>query len=313
MSSKTRLIAITLFLALTFSACNLPADSSEPDGVGAVLTAAAQTVEANLTQSAQQPEPQDPPPVQVTPTTVPTATEAIPTPTTKIPVSPTSDCDKADFITDVSIPDGTNLSPNENFTKTWRLKNIGTCSWTPSYSIVPGGGDVMGGPTSQALTGNVNPGDTVDISINLKAPASDGNYRGYWKLRNASGVLFATVYVDIQVGTGGGSGGPFAVTSVKYTLSTWSDGSHTNCPRVVASITTNGAGTVTFKWKRKDTPGGGALQSLTFASAGTKTVNYDWARGSVWNGTDTWVGIYVDDPNHQDFWNIKFDTACTVP
>ena len=107
---------------------------------------------------------------------------------------------------------------------------------------------------------------------------------------------------------------PFTVTSVSYTLSTWDNApSHTNCPRIIASITTNGAGTVKYKWKRKDTPGGGATQSLTFASAGTQTVNYDWARGSVWAGDPTWVSIYVEDPNNQDFSQINFDAACTTP
>jgi hypothetical protein len=57
----------------------------------------------------------------------------------------------------------------------------------------------MNGPATQALTGNVNPGQTVDISVNLTAPASVDTYRGYWKLRNGSGVLFGQFYADIKV------------------------------------------------------------------------------------------------------------------
>ena len=314
MTKTSRLISTILFLALVLSACNLPGGTDEPDeaqSASAVLTAAAQTVEANLTQSA----------IQNTATpqvVVPTSTTAPPTVTLAvIPTSgggaaaptATQDCDDAEFVTDVTIPDGTVLDPNETFTKTWRLKNSGTCSWTPSYAIVFSNGDSMSGPTTQALTGNVNPGQTMDISVDLKAPATSGDHIGYWKLRNAAGVTFATFYVDINVG----GSGPFAVTSVNYTLSTWDDAGHTNCPRVVASITTNAAGTVTFKWKRQDTPNGGSTQTIEFMDAGTKTVNYDWARGSTWDGTDTWVGIYVDNPNHQDFGKIDFDTACTSP
>ncbi|MGD8406066.1 MAG: NBR1-Ig-like domain-containing protein [Anaerolineales bacterium] len=317
MTKTSRLVSTILFLALVLSACNMPGSTQEPERQSAevVLTAAAQTVEAKLTQAPVQNTQNTATPQVVLPTSTtapPTVTLAV-SPTTSnggtVPTA-TSDCDDAEFVADVTIPDGTVLDPNETFTKTWRLRNSGTCSWTPAYAVLFSTGNSMNGPVTQALTGNVNPGQTMDISVNLKAPASAGDYIGYWKLRNASGNTFATFYVDINVG---GDDGPFAVTSVNYSLSTWDDASHTNCPRVTASIKTNTAGTVTFVWKRQDTPNGGSTQTLEFTSAGTKTVDYDWARGSTWDGTDTWVGIYVDNPNHQDFGKIDFDTACTTP
>src|SRR5574342_488316 len=183
MSQRSRLISITLWFALAFGACSLPSNSQEPEGPGAVLTAAAQTVEANLTQLAAQSSPIVA--IQPTSTTVP-ATNTSPavspvvaSPTSSAPaVTATSDCDNADFVTDVTIPDGTVLDPGEEFTKTWRLKNAGTCSWTPSYAVVFSNGDSMSGPATQALTANVNPGQTVDISLNLKAPSTPGNYTG---------------------------------------------------------------------------------------------------------------------------------------
>ena len=246
-------------------------------------------------------------------TTVPTNTTIAP-PTIQPPtVPPTSTqmCDKSQFIADITIPDGTILAPGTAFTKTWRIKNTGTCSWTPSYTIVFDHGDQMSGPSAQALVGNVNPGQTADISINLTAPATNNHYVGYWKLRNAAGVTFTQFYSDIKVQAGGG--GIFAVTSVTYTLSAWNDAGHVNCPRVIAHITVNGAGAVSFKWKSADSPGGWAGETVTFASAGTKNVRFDWARGSVWAGTPTWVGIYIIDPNNQDFGHINFNTACTLP
>jgi predicted small secreted protein len=312
MSNPSRIISIFLLMALALSACNLPPGTQEETGgAGAVLTAAAQTVEVSLTQSAAQNTPTAPA-LPTNTTAPPTLTLAV-SPTGGAPAATaTQDCDKAEFVADVTIPDGTALDPNESFTKTWRLRNSGTCSWTPSYTVVFSNGDSMGGPSSQALTGTVNPGQTIDISVNLKAPATAGAYRGDWTLRNAAGKTFGTnFYVDIKVGDS--TGGKFAVTGVNYALSTWGDASHTNCPRVTASITTNAAGIVTFKWKRQDTPGGGTTQTIEFASAGTKTVNYDWARGSTWAGTATWVGIYVDNPNHQDFGQIDFNTACISP
>jgi len=199
MSHRIKLITMLAVTALIFSACNLPSGESAPETEepNAVFTAAAQTVEANLTQSAAV----NPPTVPV----LPTATQPMPTaqvtPTNTVPASTaTQGCDKADFVADVTIPDGTQFNPGESFTKTWRLRNAGSCSWTTSYAVVFESGERMDGPTTQALTDNVNPGGTVDISVDLKAPTSDGTYTGYWQLRNGSGVLFAKFYVTIKVG-----------------------------------------------------------------------------------------------------------------
>jgi len=259
------------------------------------LTAAALTVEANLTQAALRNTPTAQI-VQPTDTTAPpTITLAVASATSNAPAATaTQDCDDADFVADVTIPDGTVLDPNESFTKTWRLKNAGTCSWTSSYSVVFSNGDSMGGPANQALSGNVNPGQTVDISIDLKAPGTNGNYTGYWKLRNAAGVTFATFYVDIKVGGGG-----FAVTSVNLSVS----GSCGNF-QIEADIKTNGAGTVTYKWIRSD----GATDTAThpdvvFDSAGTKSVSTSW---STTASGDKWMDIYIDKPNHQQFGRATF-------
>jgi hypothetical protein len=97
------------------------------------------------------------------------------------------------------------MSPGQAFTKTWRIKNIGTCTWA-GYSLVFDSGDSMNGAASSAIA-NTPPGGTVDISINLVAPATVGNYRGYWRIRSASGYLLPVIngyqvksfYVDIKV------------------------------------------------------------------------------------------------------------------
>jgi hypothetical protein len=299
MFKAPKFIFTVLVFMLVLSACNLPGSTQEPEKPSAevVLTAAAQTVEANLTQSALQNTATSPPPAVPTSTTAPpTVTLAVASSTSNAPAaSATSDCDDADFITDVTIPDGTVLDPNENFTKTWRLKNIGTCSWTPSYAVVFDGGNAMGGPATQAMTGNVNPGQEVDISVNLKAPASNGDYQGYWKLRNAAGVTFSTFYVDIKVG----GGGPFAVTSVDMSVS----GGCGNF-QIQADIKTNGAGSVTYKWIRSD----GATDTnvhpdVVFDSAGTKSVTTSW---STTASGSKWMDIYIDQPNHQQFGRANF-------
>ena len=171
----------------------------------------------------------------------------------------------------------------------------------------------MGGPAAQALVGNVNPGQTVDISVNLTAPGTNGNYTGNYKLRDSGGVLFTNnFYVQIKVQTGGGGSPAFAVTSVTYTVSTISEGGYTDCPLVTAHITANGEGDVDYHWTRSD--GAGApVESVHFNSAGTKNVTTKWYLGSVWaGGDDEWQGIYIDSPNHQDFSHVNVD-ACSAP
>jgi hypothetical protein len=124
------------------------------------------------------------PAITATSTPVPTYTPIPFTPTASLP------CDWISFVTDVTVPDGTAFNPSASFVKTWRLKNIGSCTWTPAYSLVFVSGDRMGGASAVALPGNVAPGATVDVSVNLTAPTAVNSYTGYWKLRNASGVLF---------------------------------------------------------------------------------------------------------------------------
>ena len=147
---------------------------------------------------------------QNAPTTAPVIATVTPVPATVTSVPPTatkaSYCDWASFIKDVTIPDGTKLSLGETFTKTWRLQNRGTCTWTPDYMLVFVSGDQMGGTTAVRLPAYVAPGQTVDVSVTLTAPDKRRNYVGYWMLRNPSGLTFGfgdnankAIYVDINV------------------------------------------------------------------------------------------------------------------
>jgi hypothetical protein len=109
---------------------------------------------------------------------------------TATPTIPPTACDKAEFIADINVPPGTGMVPGAHFTKTWRLKNAGSCRWTLSYRIAFFSGEQMGAPSSIQLPLNVEPGQTVDISLNLIAPSVPGTYRGYWIFQNATGSLF---------------------------------------------------------------------------------------------------------------------------
>jgi hypothetical protein len=142
----------------------------------------------------------------------PTGTFEIPTPT---PEGNNNDdegpCDQIKFVKDVTIPDEMDLEPGEKFTKTWRLQNSGTCPWTIGYLLYFESGDSLGGPASVDLTTEViEPGDTIDVSVDLVAPFETGAYEGNWKLRNVKGDGFGigefskAFWVKINVVEGAG-------------------------------------------------------------------------------------------------------------
>lgn len=111
-------------------------------------------------------------------------------------------CNDAIFIEDVTIPDGTIFLPEQQFSKTWRFKNTGTCQWTTSYAIGFAYGDMMKGHETK-LPNSVNPGNTIDVSIQMIAPLTNGWYGGWWRLKSDTGNYFGDfVYVSILVSDG---------------------------------------------------------------------------------------------------------------
>jgi hypothetical protein len=144
------------------------------------------------------------PPATLTPLPplTPTPTPITPPPP---PVSPAG-CDRASFVTDVNIPDGTTFAPGAAFSKTWRIKNNGSCTWTRDYKVTYYSGELMNAQTAVNMPLYVYPGETVDLTVNMVAPASPGNYRSYWVLANANGTMFGIgtdaskpFWVDIKV------------------------------------------------------------------------------------------------------------------
>src|SRR5262245_25512963 len=79
-------------------------------------------------------------------------------------------CDWLSFVADVTIPDGLPVDPGIALKKTWRLKNVGTCTWTKNYKLVFVGGEQMGGISGVSLLKDVAPGQTVDLTLNFSAP-----------------------------------------------------------------------------------------------------------------------------------------------
>ena len=247
-------IALVIFVLIIGGACLFiyfirPAQQPTQSGPETFYTQAAQTVSAQFTLTAAAGSPVGPtavpPSTTSLPTDMPTNTLTAPPPPTFTPVPPTATplpptptpipCNWAKFIEDVTVKDGTVFPPNAELLKTWRLENIGSCTWSRDYRLVFFDGERMDGPRVSQLEENVDPGETVDVSVELIAPEKGGRYRGYWMLSNSSGEEFGigadaddAFWVEIRVIESDEFAYDFALN---YCLARWSsDAGRLNCP-----------------------------------------------------------------------------------
>jgi hypothetical protein len=124
--------------------------------------------------------------------------------------TPTPCTNSAEFIADITIPDDTEMKPGQKFTKTWRFRNNGTCTWTTQYAIVLVAGSSMGAPKVIPFPTTVNPGEIFDLSINMVAPYEIYGQQGNWMFQDPNGKRFGTgadakgffwVSIDINLGS----------------------------------------------------------------------------------------------------------------
>lgn len=214
---RKQFFLISFLLILSILACGPAGAATSTLDLNKMQTEAMQTIEAlqpgGVTATT--------PPAQLEPTSeLPSATVS---PTfAAVTSTGTVRCEYADFVSE-TIPDGSDFSPGTTFTKTWRFRNTGSCTWNSSYAVVFDHGDALGAPMEVPFPGNVVPGQEVDLSINMTAPSTPGTYTSYWKLRNADGIIFLDeafyTQIDVNGATLAAPGGiyintPFIVTLV---------------------------------------------------------------------------------------------------
>ncbi len=205
---KLKQTVITLLIATLLAGCGGSPTPSEPTpDVVAVRTSAASTVVSQFTLTA----------AAFTPTTAPITDTSAPEPTateTSLPVAEVTNaqgttvalCDKYSWdldTVDVNVPDNTVVSPGQEFVKTWKIKNIGTCTWGEGYKLIFSYGEKMDG-VAQPLGAAIAPGEEVDVSVQFTAPDLPGTYTSLWTLQNPKGIAFQgndnkVLYVQILV------------------------------------------------------------------------------------------------------------------
>jgi hypothetical protein len=214
------------------------------------------------------------------------------------PTPDTAVCqDAALYIGDDGL-DGTTYAPNTAFTKTWTIKNTGTCTWDSRYLVYQISGAFMTQQPGYWLVppGNtVEPGQTVDIHVGMTSPPTKGNYKSYWGLKNEDGEIIPTeggadgnsFYVEVNVNDGSVDTGAVTATAIDIVPE---QGSGEACTAdstyfVHAYITTDGPTTASYEIGSTagQIPAGyfednGELSyyvtgTLVFDQAGTKQIN----------------------------------------
>lgn len=224
---KFRLAAglqILMLGALLLSACGATAPDLTPTvtvNPDEIRTQAVGTFAADLTLTAFA-APTDTPAATVTPlasfTPAVTGTSGIALGSTAPAAGGTASCYGLAFVSDVTIPDNTPMTAGQTFTKTWKVRNAGSCAWDAGFKFAFTGGDAMDGAT-YTLPSSVAAGAMTDISVAMTAPNAAGTVRGNWRMSTASGQFFGDeVYVQIVVGGGGAaptntSGAPAATAT----------------------------------------------------------------------------------------------------
>jgi hypothetical protein len=207
---KFRLIVgIQIFMvgALLLSACGAtPADLTPTVTVNPneIRTQAVQTFAADLTLTALVAS-TNTPVATITPLatfTVGPTLAGLPAGTTAV-AGATASCYGLSFVSDVTIPDNTPVTAGQAFTKTWKVKNAGSCAWDAGFKFAFTGGEQMGG-AAYTLPSAVAAGAVTDISVAMTAPSKTGTLRGNWRMSTAAGQFFGDeVYVQVVVGGGG--------------------------------------------------------------------------------------------------------------
>lgn len=225
-----RNIITTIMLLLVvaiLSACNGAAETALPEDPSAKVTAAVQTVYAqvSMTSEALAAMATATPTNTVVPTQTPTTPPPTATPTNEFigtltaqaaeagaaagnqaqpaqdqqaaPAQQTDNtansgkpCLRANLEWE-SIPDGTEIAAGRTFVKTWRLKNTGSCNWTNEFILRFIDGELLGAGASIRLTDEIiPPNGYANVDVDMEAPLEAGTYKGYWKLVSDKGKIF---------------------------------------------------------------------------------------------------------------------------
>jgi hypothetical protein len=192
-------ILVSCSAAPTATPTSVPTVDPKPT-FDAISTQAVQTMAANLTLNAPTATPIPP-----TDTPAPTATNTIPAPTntpaptetptrvfipwTKTPTAtqPVYNC----TVTDVSPKSSDTITVDQEFDAKWSLKNSGVNTWSADNADFRyiDGTKLQSKSDLYDLSSDVAPNGTYTVTVDMKAPSSDGTYSTSWGLYLEDGTV----------------------------------------------------------------------------------------------------------------------------
>ncbi len=306
-----KILILIFALSLIMSACGSSTPSDED--IAMISTSAAQTVEAQFAEIAN----------ESTSIALPTAikTQEAPEGATAVPATPTVDTNLSTLpegalvanLYSESHPDGTVLETGEFFTKSWSLQNNGTYTWSKDYKLVYWDGNILGGAAEYNFFDVIGPGEILTMPIQLLAPDAAGNYTGYWKIKSPSGYVFGVgeynAPISVKVDVRESDDIEYGITSVEYSMTRDPEfGCPANVKRTIhATISVSGPMKIRYQFYQRESDGQIVKQRkqwLNFDEAGTKTVSNLWQLNMCVNAKPRYVSFVVlnpetDNPRYQ--------------
>ena len=298
------LITLLIIASLLLGGCG----TSDKESV--IATAVAMTVQAQAS-----------PTPKVIPSATPAQTGPVPTlapsftPTVSIPTGSYANCMVASLISETP-PDGTIYKPGTTFLKTWHVQNNSDCTWNTGYKIIFWNGDQMGSAYNYNFPQAVPPGQSADLSIQLAAPDTAGNYRGEWKFQTPDGQNFgvgqydSVLWTEIVVSTDDQPG--YGITSVTYELKR---DPPTGCPtntRYTATAFVSFSGPikqVILQFKHSDGYNSSKIK-LEVKEATTMTFEEPWTFGFTNTQGPKWIQLVQLFPTFVEYNKLNFTFQC---
>ena len=303
---KIKTLPLLICVALVVISCGTPSTQGDSE----IATAVALTVQAqnSLTK------------VSALPTLTP-ALPTLPAPATPEPdstITPVQDVPNPGCISSAELvseypPDDTVLLPGQYFWKTWTFLNTGTCTWDKSFSLVFWDGEKMGASLSYPFYDIIKPNETMDISVYLLAPATDGTFTGYWRLKTPWGRDFGVGPLDTSfyVKVGVDANPTYGITRVDYEIVR---DPPKDCPinvryTVYATVTTNGPLKFKYYWDQSDGNESG-VKEYTVTEAGSVTFKRSWLISLRDSPNPRWIQFIQTSPEYREYDKAIIDHDC---
>ncbi|WP_410639105.1 NBR1-Ig-like domain-containing protein [Amycolatopsis sp. lyj-346] len=113
--------------------------------------------------------------------------------------------DASSLVADVTYPDGSRVSVNQRFVKTWLLRNAGTVGWHGRFlqRLPPLDGLDVCHTEPRVPLPDAEPGAEVTVSVPVQARGTPGPCQVFWKMVDAGGRLYlpqsSGIYFQVEV------------------------------------------------------------------------------------------------------------------